>query len=133
MARIPVEVRVLPWEEYASALSAGEFDLYYGEVRLTADWNLGSLLEPYGALNYSHWSDPDASRLLAEYAGAEDRAAAMRALCVRLKSQAPILPVCFKSTSVLTQANVVEGLAPTAAEPLYALEQCLIHLAGSET
>lgn len=130
---IPVEVRVLPWEEYASALSAGEYDLYYGEVRLTADWNLGSLLEPYGALNYSHWSDPDASRLLAEYAGAEDRAAAMRALCVRLKSQAPILPVCFKSTSVLTQANVVEGLAPTAAEPLYALEQCLIHLAGSET
>ena len=130
---IPVEVRVLPWEEYAAALSAGEFDLYYGEARLTADWNLGSLLEPYGPLNYSHWSDPDLSRLLAEYAGAEDPAAAMRAICVRLKSQAPILPVCFKSTSVLTQANVVEGLAPTAAEPLYALGQCTIHLAGSET
>ena len=127
---VPVEVRVLPWEEYAAALSAGEFDLYYGEARLTADWDLGSLLEPFGALNYSHWSDPDTSRLLAEYAGAEDRAAAMRAVCVRLKSQAPILPVCFKSTSVLTQANVVEGLAPTAAEPFYALGQCAIHLEG---
>lgn len=125
---VPVEVRVLPWEEYAAALSAGDFDLYYGEARLTADWDLGSLLEPYGALNYGHWSDPDASRLLAEYAGAEDRAAAMRALCVRLKSQAPILPVCFKSSSVLTQAEVVEGLQPTAAEPFYALGQCVIHL-----
>ena len=52
----------------------------------------------------------------------------MRALCAHLKDQAPILPVCFKSTSVLTQAKVVEGLAPTAAEPFYALGQCAIHL-----
>ena len=57
-------------------------------------------------------------------------AAAMRALCVRLKDQAPILPVCFKSTSVLTKAGVVEGLAPTATEPFYALGQCAVHLEG---
>ena len=125
---IPVEVRVLPWEEYASALAAGDFDLYYGEARLTADWDLGSLLEPAGALNYGHWSNPDTSRLLAELAGAADRAVAMRALCAHLKDQAPILPVCFKSSSVLTQAEVVEGLRPTAAEPFYALGQCVIHL-----
>ena len=125
---VAVEVRVLPWEEYSAALSAGDFDLYYGETRLSADWDLGSLLEPYGALNYGHWSDPEASRLLAEYAGAEDRAAAMRALCARLKDQSPILPVGFKSTSVLTQAEVVDGLQPTAAEPFYALGQCVINL-----
>ena len=52
----------------------------------------------------------------------------MRALCAHLKDQAPILPVCFKSSSVLTQAEVVEGLRPTAAEPFYALGQCVIHL-----
>ena len=125
---VPVEVRVLPWEEYAAALAAGDFDLYYGEARLTADWDLGSLLEPGGALNYGHWSHPDTSRLLAELAGAQDRTAAMRALCVHLKDQAPLLPVCFKSVSVLTQAGVAEGLQPTAAEPFYALGQCVIHL-----
>ncbi|MCI9579180.1 MAG: ABC transporter substrate-binding protein, partial [Oscillibacter sp.] len=128
---IPVEVRVLPWEEYAAALAAGDFDLYYGEVRLSADWDLGSLLEPGGALNYGRWSNPDTSRLLAEFAGAPDRGAAMGALCAHLKDQAPILPVCFKSASVLTQAGVVEGLAPTAAEPFYALGQCVIHLEES--
>lgn len=127
---VAVEVLALPWEEYFAALSAGDFDLYYGEARLAADWNLGSLLEPYGSLNYGHWSDPETSRLMAEYAGAEDRTAAMRALCARLRDQAPILPVCFKSVSVLTQANVVEGLSPTAAEPFYALGQCVIHLEG---
>ena len=128
---IPVEVWVLPWEEYAAALAAGDFDLYYGEVRLSADWDLGSLLEPGGALNYGRWSNPDTSRLLAEFAGAPDRGAAMGALCAHLKDQAPILSVCFKSASVLTQAGVVEGLAPTAAEPFYALGQCVIHLEES--
>ena len=125
---VAVEVRALPWEDYAAALAAGDFDLYYGEARLSADWDLGSLLEPGGALNYGHWSHPDTSRLLQELAGAEDRTAAMRALCAHLKDQAPILPVCFKSTSVLTQAEAVEGLDPTAAEPFYALGQCVIHL-----
>lgn len=125
---VPVEVRALPWEEYTAALTAGDFDLYYGEVRLTADWDLGSLLDPGGPLNYGHWSDPETSRLMAELAKAEDQRAAVRALCSHLKTQAPILPVCFKSTSVLTQAEVVEGLAPTAAEPFYDLGKCVIHL-----
>ena len=125
---IPVEVRVLPWEEYAAALAGGDFDLYYGEVRLAADWDLSSLLDPGGALNYGHWSDPETSRLMAEFAGAEDREAAMRDLCAYLKGQMPFLPVCFKSTSVLTQVDVVEGLVPTAAEPLYNLGECAVHL-----
>lgn len=125
---VPVEVRVLPWEEYTSALAAGDFDLYYGETRLSADWDLSSLLDPVGALNYGHWSDPETSRLLAEFAGAEDREDAMRALCAHLKSQMPLLPVCFKSTSVLTQAGVAEGMSPTAAEPFYGLGSWVIHL-----
>lgn len=125
---VPVEVRVLPWEEYAAALAAGDFDLYYGEARLSADWDLSSLFSPVGALNYGHWSDPETSRLLAEFAKADDRAAAMRSLCAHLKSQAPLLPVCFKSTSVLTQAGVAEGISPTAAEPFYDLGGWTIHL-----
>lgn len=125
---VSVEVRVLPWEEYAAALAAGDFDLYYGEARLSADWDLGSLLEPFGALNYGHWSDPETSRLLAEFAGAENREDAARALCAHLKNQAPFLPVCFKSTSVLTQAGVAEGMSPTAAEPFYDLGRWIVHL-----
>ena len=129
---VAVEVRALPWEEYAAALSAGDFDLYYGETRLTADWNLSDLLEPDGALNYGHWSNPDTSRLLAEFQAAEQREAAMKSLCAHLKAQAPILPVCFKSVSVLTQAGVAEGVQPTAAEPFYGMGRWVIHLRGEE-
>lgn len=127
---IPVEVQALPWEEYLEALSRGDFDLYYGEARLSADWDLNDLLTPGGALNFGRWSNPDTSRLLADFASAENRETAMRALCTHLKDQAPILPVCFKSVSVLTQAEVIEGLTPTAAEPFGNLGQCVIHLSG---
>ena len=130
-AGVPVETRVLPWEEYAAALAAGDFDLYYGEVRLTADWDLSSLLSTGGALNYGGWTDAETDGLLAAYGAAENRTAAMEALCARLQQQAPILPVCFKSTSVLTQAGVLEELTPTAAEPLCNLTGCTFRLRES--
>ena len=124
---VAVETRVLPWEEYTAALTTGDFDLYYGEVRLTADWDLSPLLSAGGSLNYGGWSNPRTEQLLVSYAASEDRSAAMRALCEHLQVQSPILPICFKSTSVLIQSDVLDGLTPTAAEPFYGLS-CSIHL-----
>ena len=125
---VPMTVKALPWEAYTAALAAGDFDLYYGEVKLTADWDLRPLLSTDGALNIGGWSDPQTDRLLSAFASAADRPAAMKRLCARLREQAPILPVCFKSTSVLMQADVLTGLTPTMAEPFYNLSDCAIRL-----
>lgn len=127
-AGVPVRVHALPWAEFQAALAAGEFDLFYGEVKLTADWDLSSLLAADGALNYGGWANDQTDQLLAEFAAAADRTAAANTLCSHIQSQAPILPVCFKSTSVLMQANVLDGLSPTMAEPFYNLSACTIHL-----
>lgn len=127
-AGVPVIVRALPWEEFQAALAAGEFDLFYGEVKLSADWDLSALLAADGTLNYGGWVDPQTDQLLAALAAATDRTATVKALCSHLQTQAPILPVCFKSTSVLMQADVLEGLSPTIAEPFYDLSACTIHL-----
>ena len=127
---LQIEVVALPWEEYTAALQAGEFDLYYGEVKLTADWDLSPLLGSGGALNYGSYFNPRTDLLLASLAAAEhdSRAAAAQALCAYLKQSAPILPVCFKSTSVLLQTGTVEGLTPTMASPFYDLPRCTFHL-----
>ena len=98
------------------------------EVKLSADWDLSSLLGTGGALNYGGWADERTDQLLTSFAASTDRAAAASTLCSYLKAQAPILPVCFKSTSVLMQNNVLEGLTPTMAEPFYNLFSCTIHL-----
>jgi len=125
---IPMEVQALPWTEYSAALAAGSFDLYFGEVRLTADWDLTPLLGTGGTLNYGGWSNPQTDALLSSYAAASDRAAAMEKLCAHLQNQNPILPLCFKRTSVLMQSKVLEGLQSTAAEPFYGLSACTVHL-----
>ena len=52
----------------------------------------------------------------------------MEALCTHLQQQVPLIPLCFKSTSVLMQAGVVEGLRPTMTNPFYDLSSCVIHL-----
>ena len=49
---LEVIVTALPWAEYMAALEAGDFDLYYGEVKLTADWDITPLVGTGGALNY---------------------------------------------------------------------------------
>ena len=127
-AGVPMEVRVLPWAEYSAALASGSFDLYYGEVRLTADWDLTALLGTGGSLNYGGWSNVQTDLLLSALATSQDRTAAMRSLCSHLLTAAPILPVCFKSTSVLMQTNVLEGLVSTASAPFYGLTDCIIYL-----
>ena len=57
-----------------------------------------------------------------------NRETAVRGLCRYLQSQAPILPICFKTVSTLYESDVLEGLTPTAAEPFYGLENISIHL-----
>ena len=127
-AGIDMTVTALPWADYTAALAAGSFDLYYGEVRLTADWNLAPLLATGGRLNYGGWSDARCDQLLEAARSALDQKAALSTLCRYLQLQTPILPVCFKSVSVLYAANTVSGLSPTAAEPFYELQDITIQL-----
>ena len=97
-----ITVEELPWEEYLAALEAGDFDLYYGEVRLTADWDLRELLGTGGALNYGGYSDAITDQLMAEFAVSADRKSAARALYTYLRGVVPVAPICFRSTAVLT-------------------------------
>lgn len=125
---LKITVKALPWEEYLAAIAAGNYDLFYGETRLTADWDLTALLGSGGSLNHGGYSDVLTDQLLANCLASADRSTAVNTLCARFQQQSPILPVCFKRTSVLTQSGVVEGLTPTAANPFHGLSSCVIHL-----
>ena len=124
-----VTVNALPWEEYLAALSEGRFDLYYGECKMTADWDMTPLLYTGGTLNYGGWSDPltDAQLEACRSAGESSRAGALEALCRRLQSQTPIVPICFKRTSVLLPYGAVDAITPTAADPFYGLENWVVN------
>lgn len=126
-----IQVAELPWEEYLAALESGEFDLYLGEVRLTADWDLTGLVGSEGALNYGGYASEATDRLLLEFAGAEDRAFSAQRLMSHLQANAPIAPVCFKNYAVLTHPGVVEGLSPAPGNIFRGMENWTIHLEES--
>ncbi len=114
-AGVAVTVKKLTWEEYNAALTAGDFDLYLGQVKLTGDFDLSPLLTRDGTLNYGGYADPDAEALLAAYlaAGETARPAAAADLCRRVSETAPFTVLCFKSWSVLTHWGKMSGVAPT--------------------
>lgn len=129
-----VTVKALPWEQYLAALAEGSFDMYYGECKLTADWDITPLVGTGGSLNYGGYSDQILDIQLAACLTADDdhRAEAMETLCRRLQVYAPIIPVCFKRTSVLLPYDAVDTITPTAADPFYGFEHWTVHWGTSE-
>ena len=123
-----IEVVELPWDEYLTALEAGDFDLYFGEIRLTADWDLTDLLSIGAPLNYGGYANEATGQLLQEFSAATDRPAAARHLLAHLQSTAPIAPICFKNYCVLTHSGVAEGISPAPSGVFYGLENWDIHL-----
>lgn len=123
-----VEVAELPWEDYLAALETGEFDLYLGEVRLTADWDLTGLVGTGGALNYGGYSNETTDLALRSFLETEDREQAARRLCAHLQSTAPIAPLCFKNGAVLTRPGVAEGIDPAPGGVFYGFEGWEVHL-----
>lgn len=123
-----ITVIALPWEDYLLALDNGEFDLYYGEVRLTADWDLTDLIGTGGTMNYGGYSNESTDGLLLAFASSENRQETAHRLCSHLLRTVPIAPLCFRSYVVSTHPGVAEGLFPSPDSTFYSLSGWTIHL-----
>ena len=128
--RVSATPVILPWAEYLAALQRGEFDLWLGEVRLTADWNVSPLIAANGSLNYGAFSSAALDKALSDFLEDENETTAA-AFCQRFAEEAPILPLVFKSVSILTPEGLIDGVEPTAAQPLRGLERWTFHF-GSQ-
>ena len=120
---LQVSVAAVPWNEFVSRLQSGNFDLYYGEYKMTADWDLTDLLSAGSAHNYGRFSDANFTALLtAERSAVGDaHADAAAKLYEVFQQQMPIAPICFASSSVLTTSGAIEGLTPSLTDPFYNL------------
>lgn len=118
-----VTLQKLSWERYLSALAQGAFDLYLGEVRMTADFDPSALLT--GALNYGAYNDREAQALLAAFQSASgpERSAAAERLYRRLAEEPPFVVLCFINGSVLTQWRQISNLTPTQQNIFYEFAQ----------
>lgn len=116
-----VELRELSWEEYCTALEEGDFDLYYGEVKLTPDFDISSLVGGGGSLNYGKISDASFGTYVEALRSAPEgeRQEKADAYFQYLLDSAPILPICFEKQQVISHRGVISGLDPVVDNVFY--------------
>lgn len=110
----------LPWADYLEALQKGDFDLYLGEVRLTADWDAGALLDADGTLNYGGFVSEQLSGLNDGLLLGGNASAARYA--EGFVEETPFAPLLFKTKAVVTPAGLIEGMTPSVSNPFDGLE-----------
>ena len=126
---VKVNVRELSWSDYIAELRDydadgkpdGDFDMYYAEVKLGADFDLSPLLTENGSLNYGKIADENYAAYIDAFLAATDldRSSKCAELLRYIVSTAPIVPVCFERHEVITHRNVITGIEVTANNIFY--------------
>ena len=121
-----------PYDEFLQALQVGDFDLYYGQVRLQADFDLSELL--FGSLAFGGTSTLVDSRLHDDFmaSGQSDRGERAARLSHAILTEAPFTVIGFRHLTVATQRGVVIGMQPTQDNLYNNVWEWIIHL-PSET
>lgn len=124
-----ITICALPWTEYLLALEQGSFDLYYAEVRLTADWDLSDLIGTDGLLNYGRYSSLWMDLVMQDFAQTSERKTVAERLSSYFAEEMPFAPICFQNFTVLTHVDVVENISCAPDGTFYTLEKWSINLA----
>ncbi len=99
----------LDGERYLEALEKGNFDLYLGQTKLSANMDLSAFFSKEGTLNYGNIADT------ATYALCQDALANSGnyyTLYQQILEDAPIVPILFRSYAIYAQRGAFEELYP---------------------
>ncbi len=118
---LQVTVRELTWAEYLTALEEGDFDMYYGEVRLRNNFDLTELLDPDSSLNYSRSLDTGYITLINNYlsCSVSQRSAVYQQLCEYINSTGILIAIGFEDQQLIVHRGVIRGLDPNIGNPFY--------------
>ncbi len=124
---ITVTVEELSWDDYIAAIEAGEYDLYYGEIRLRNNFDLTELLQvrdednENSNLNYSNSTDVSYETYINTYlsAGTAERASAYEQLAELVSLNAMLIPLGFEKQEIIVHRATVKGIDANYGNPLY--------------
>ena len=108
-AGLNITVNAVDREQYLKDLDDGDFDLYYGETRLTPNFDLTEFFTKYGNLQFGAISS---TGLAALCNSALKNSGSFYDLCGQLLQTAPICPVVFKSNAILVTRGVLSNITP---------------------
>ncbi len=104
-ADIKVTVRVLSEEDYFETIREGDYDLYLGEVRLTADMNLSVFLFPGNSLGWGIDNDAiTANAVWDSYCAGE---ISLGEFLQVFEAEMPFIPICYRQGIFYTSRSLV--------------------------
>lgn len=113
---LKVVMSELDGEKYRLALEAGEFDLYLGQTKLSANMDLSAFFAPEGVLSFGGLDDPALYALCKE-------ALANRGNYYTLQKtifdDGLLCPILFRSNAIFVQRGTFEDLFPTRDNVFY--------------
>lgn len=110
-----ITVEALDSDDYREALRYGNFDLYYGEVRLSPNFDLGLFFRDGGGGSYGGLAN---STMLTLCAAMLENSGNAYDLHKRVMEQGYLCPVLFKSYAIYTTRGAASNLAPAVDWPL---------------
>ena len=127
---LDVTLRELSWDSFISALESGNFDIYYGEIMLGADFDLSPLLLP-GNLNYGITASTTYKPFLDDFLIAKtsyEMAYAAGRLLEEIKRNAPFVPVLYKRYVLYSPMGAITGAYPGQSNIFRNIKEWTINL-----
>ena len=127
---LKVTVRELTWDAYMTALEEGDFDMYYGEVKLRNNFDLTELLDPDSSLNYSRSIDTGYVAMINNYlsCAAAQRPYVYQQLCEYINTNGALIAIGFESQQLIVHRGTIRGLDPNIGNPLFGFKDWEIML-----
>ena len=118
---LTVDVQELTWDNYLLALEEGNFDMYYGEVKLRNNFDVTELVDVDSDLNFSRSRNPQCVDYINAYLGASDitRKAAFQTLCEYLQTTGSLISIGFEKQQLIVHRGVIKNLETNMSNPLY--------------
>ena len=104
-----IRLNILDRASYKSALKGGNFDLYYGEVRLTANFDLTEFFREGGNLEYGRIAS---SSMVDMCKKALANSGSYVEMCAEFMKLARVCPVAFKSNAVYVTRGMITEMIP---------------------
>lgn len=134
---LKVIVKELPWDEYIQALEDGDFDMYYGEVKLRNNFDISELLQvrtkdnEKSNLNFTGSKDENFAAYIDAYLAAGDtgRAHAFQMLCDYVFSTTgSLIVIGFEQQELISHRGIIRGINANMGNPLYDFANWTIEL-----
>lgn len=102
----------LPFEQYKSRVLSGNFEMYYGEIKMTPDFDVRSLIMTGGSLNYGRYSNAQTNQLVV-MAREDLTGESKNKFYEHFLEEMPIVPLAFAKDQVILRSNLIEGFSPS--------------------